>query len=153
MRQFLDFEKPIAELENKIDELRRMSLPASGGAGTQEGGLPIAEEVSRLEEKAERQLKAIYAKLTPWQKDAGRAPSRTGRMRWTYIAALITDYHAAGRRPGLRRRRRRWWAGCGRFDGRAVLVLGTERGSDTRHPAARTISAWPGPRAIARRGA
>ena len=56
MRHFLDFEKPIAELEGKIEELRRMSDP---------DGINIADEVARLTEKADRQLRATYAKLTP----------------------------------------------------------------------------------------
>ncbi len=133
MRQFLDFEKPIAELENKIDELRQMSLPRSGGAaggasGTGEGGLPIGEEVAKLEEKAERQLKAIYAKLSPWQKvEVARHAQRPHALE--YIAALITDFmplagdRAFGDDEAV-------VGGLGRFEGRAVVVLGTERGSD-----------------------
>ena len=134
MRQFLDFEKPIAELENKIDELRQMSLPrtgaATGGAsGTSEGGgLPIAEEVAKLEEKAERQLRTIYAKLSPWQKvEVARHAQRPHALQ--YIAALITDFmplagdRAFGDDAAV-------VGGLGRFEGRAVVVLGTERGSD-----------------------
>ena len=68
MRHFLDFEKPIAELEGKIEELRRMSEP---------GGINIADEVARLTDKADRQLRATYAKLTPWQKaQVARHPDR-----------------------------------------------------------------------------
>ena len=71
MRHFLDFEKPIAELESKIDELRQMSDP---------DGLNIAEEVARLTDKADRQLRATYAKLTPWQKtQVARHPDRPRR--------------------------------------------------------------------------
>ena len=54
MRHFLDFEKPVAELEAKIDELRRMQEP---------GSINIADEVSKLTEKADKQLRATYAKL------------------------------------------------------------------------------------------
>jgi 5-hydroxyisourate hydrolase-like protein (transthyretin family) len=68
MRHFLDVEKPIAELEGKIEELRRMS----------EGdGINIAEEIARLTDKADKQLRATYAKLTAWQKtQVARHPQR-----------------------------------------------------------------------------
>ena len=59
MRHFLDFEKPIAELEGKIEELRLMSAPDA---------INIADEVARLTDKADKQLRSTYAKLTPWQK-------------------------------------------------------------------------------------
>ena len=65
---FLEFEKPIAELEGKIAELRHMS---------DADGVNIAEEVSRLEGKVDKDLKATYAKLTPWQKtQVARHPDR-----------------------------------------------------------------------------
>ena len=68
MRHFLDFEKPIAELEGKIEELRHLSEP---------GGLNIADEVARLTAAADRQLRATYARLTPWQKtQVARHPDR-----------------------------------------------------------------------------
>jgi acetyl-CoA carboxylase carboxyl transferase subunit alpha len=108
MRHFLDFEKPIAELESKIDELRKMS---------ETDGINIADEVARLTEKADRQLRATYAKLTPWQKtQVARHPERPKAD--DCLAALITDYTPlAGDRafaddaavvggPRLRRRRR-----------------------------------------------
>ncbi len=82
MRHFLDFEKPIAELEGKIEELRRLSEP---------GGLNIADEVARLTVAADRQLRTTYARLTPWQKtQVARHPDRPVHL--AYIAALITDY-------------------------------------------------------------
>jgi len=82
MRQFLDFEKPIAELEGKIEELRRMSGPE---------GINITDDVARLTEKADKQLRATYAKLTPWQKtQVARHPDRPRAL--TYIQELITDY-------------------------------------------------------------
>jgi acetyl-CoA carboxylase carboxyl transferase subunit alpha len=134
MRQFLDFEKPIAELENKIDELRLMSLPPSGSspgtvhAPNEAVGLPIAEEVARLEEKAEKQLRATYAKLTPWQKvQVARHAQRPHAL--DYIAALITDFMPlAGDRAFSDDEA--VVGGLGRFDGRSVVVIGTERGSD-----------------------
>ena len=68
MRHFLDFEKPIAELEGKIEELRRT---------TDAGGIDVAEEVARLRDKAQSLLRSTYAKLSPWQKTlVARHPER-----------------------------------------------------------------------------
>jgi acetyl-CoA carboxylase carboxyl transferase subunit alpha len=120
MRHFLDFEKPIAELEGKIEELRRMS---EGDA------LNIADEIARLTDKADKQLRATYAKLTAWQKtQVARHPQRPKAN--DYVRALITDFTPlAGDRA---------YAddaaivgGLGRFRGRSVVVLGTEKGADT----------------------
>ncbi|HTC12075.1 MAG TPA: acetyl-CoA carboxylase carboxyltransferase subunit alpha [Acetobacteraceae bacterium] len=120
MRHFLDFEKPIAELEGKIEELRRMSEP---------DGINIAEEVARLTDKADRQLRATYAKLTPWQKtQVARHPDRPRAL--TYIASLITEFTPlAGDRAFADDAA--VIGGMGRFQGRAVVVLGTEKGVDT----------------------
>ena len=120
MRHYLDFEKPIAELEGKIDELRKMSEP---------GGINIAEEVGRLVDKSDKQLRATYAKLTAWQKtQVARHPDRPQTS--DYLAQLITEFTPlAGDRA---------YAddaavigGLGRFHGRSVVVLGTEKGRDT----------------------
>ncbi len=120
MRHFLDFEKPIAELEGKIEELRRMSEPE---------GVNIAEEVARLTIAVDRQLRATYAKLTPWQKtQVARHPDRPKTK--DYIASLITDFtplagdRAFGDDAAIQ-------GGMGRFRGRSVVVLGTEKGADT----------------------
>jgi acetyl-CoA carboxylase carboxyl transferase subunit alpha len=120
MRHFLDFEKSIAELEGEIEALRRMSQP---------GGIDIASEVDRLTVVASRQLRAVYSKLTPWQKTlVARHPERPKTS--DYIAALITEFTPlAGDRlfgddPAV-------IGGMGRFNGRAVMVLGTEKGNDT----------------------
>ena len=120
MRHYLDFEKPIAELEGKIEELRRMSEP---------NGINIAEEVSRLTAVADRQLRATYAKLTPWQKTlVARHPDRPKAM--DYIRALISDFTPlAGDRAFADDAA--VLGGLGRFGGRAVMVLGTEKGADT----------------------
>jgi acetyl-CoA carboxylase carboxyl transferase subunit alpha len=120
MRHFLDFEKPVAELEGKIEELRRMSDPA---------GLNIAEEVARLTTVADRQLRATYAKLAPWQKtQVARHPDRPKAQ--DYIAGLITEFTPlAGDRCYADDSA--VLGGLGRFHGRAVMVLGTEKGSDT----------------------
>jgi acetyl-CoA carboxylase carboxyl transferase subunit alpha len=120
MRHFLDFEKPIAELEGKIEELRRMSEP---------GGINITDEVAKLTEKADKQLRATYAKLTPWQKTlVARHPDRPKALE--YIRHLITDYtplagdRAFGEDAAI-------VGGLGRFRGHSVVVLGTEKGTDT----------------------
>lgn len=120
MRHFLEFEKPIAELESKIEELRAMSG---------QEGLNIAEEVGRLTEKADKQLRVIYARLTPWQKtQVARHPDRP--KAGDYIAALIAEYiplagdRAYGDDAAV-------LGGLGRFRGRSVVVLGTEKGADT----------------------
>ena len=128
MRYFLDFEKPIAELEGKIEELRRMSEP---------GGINIAEEVSKLTEKADRQLRSTYAKLTPWQKaQVARHPERPKAL--DYIGALITDFTPlAGDRAFADDAA--VVGGLGRFRGRSVVVIGTEKGTDTETRVARNF--------------
>ncbi len=120
MRHFLDFEKPLAELEGKIDELRQMSAPE---------GVNIADEVSKLTEKADKQLRATYAKLTPWQRtQVARHPDRPKALH--YIGQLITDFTPlAGDRAFANDEA--IVGGLGRFEGRPVVVLGTEKGSDT----------------------
>lgn len=119
MRQFLDFEKPVAELENKIDELRQMTDPE---------GVNIEEETARLSDKAEKHLRTIYAKLTPWQKvQVARHAQRPHTQ--DYIGRLITDFTPlAGDR--LFGDDKAIIGGLGRFDGMPVVVIGTERGSD-----------------------
>jgi acetyl-CoA carboxylase carboxyl transferase subunit alpha len=120
MRHFLDFEKPIAELEGKIEELRRMSEP---------DGINIADEVARLTTVADRQLRSTYARLTPWQKtQVARHPDRPKAK--DYIDKLITDFTAlAGDRAFADDAA--VLGGIGRFRGRPVMVLGTEKGTDT----------------------
>ena len=120
MRHFLDFEKPIAELESKIEELRKMS---------EADGINIAEEVTKLTEKVDRQLRATYAKLTAWQKtQVARHPERPKAK--LYVSQLITDFtplagdRAFGDDAAV-------IGGLGRFRGRSVVVLGTEKGTDT----------------------
>ncbi len=120
MRHFLDFEKPIAELEGKIDELRRMTEP---------NGINIAEEVARLTEKADKQLRLTYGKLSAWQKtQVARHPERPKAS--DYLRALITDYTPlAGDRAFADDAA--VLGGLGRFEGQSVVVLGTEKGADT----------------------
>ena len=120
MRHFLDFERPVADLESKIDELRQMQEP---------GGIDIEAEVSQLEEKVEAQIRLVYGKLTAWQKtQVARHPDRPKAL--AYLDALITDYTPlAGDRAFADDAA--VLGGLGRFRGRSVVVLGTERGSDT----------------------
>ena len=120
MRHFLDFEKPIAELEGKIEELRRLSEP---------DGINITEEIGRLTSVSDRLLRATYARLTPWQKaQVARHPDRPKAT--DYISALITGFTPlAGDRAFADDSA--VIGGLGRFRGHAVMVLGTEKGSDT----------------------
>ncbi|HKM61369.1 MAG TPA: acetyl-CoA carboxylase carboxyltransferase subunit alpha [Acidisphaera sp.] len=120
MRHFLDFEKPLAELESKIDELRKMQDPEA---------INIDEEIGRLTDKADKQLRLTYAKLTPWQKtQVARHPDRP-KLR-DYLAGLISDFTPlAGDRAFSEDAA--IIGGMGRLHGRSVMVLGTEKGSDT----------------------
>ncbi len=117
---FLDFEKPIAELEGKIEELRHLA----GG-----GEVNIADEVGKLQGKAEKLLQQTYAKLSPWQKIlVARHPERPHSV--DYIDALIEDFTPlAGDR--LFGEDRAIVGGLGRFRGRSVVVIGHEKGADT----------------------
>jgi acetyl-CoA carboxylase carboxyl transferase subunit alpha len=113
---FLEFEKPIAEVEGRIEELRHASDAD-------------AAEVSRLEARLDRMLRATYAKLTPWQKvQVARHPARPHCT--DYVAGLIQDFtplagdRAFGEDKAV-------IGGLGRFRGRAAMVIGQERGADT----------------------
>ena len=120
MRTFLDFERPIAELEGKIEELRHLSTTSE---------INIADEVGRLEITANRLLRQTYARLTPWQKvQVARHPERPHCL--DYIGGLITEFvPLAGDRAFAEDAA--VIGGIGRFRGRSVLVLGTEKGADT----------------------
>ncbi|AMW34101.1 acetyl-CoA carboxylase carboxyltransferase subunit alpha [Haematospirillum jordaniae] len=116
---FLDFEKPVAELEGKIEDLRHM------GDGE---GLNIAEEVARLQNKVEKRLRETYARLTPWQKtQVARHPERPHFV--DYLRALIEDFQplAGDRQFG---EDEAIIGGIGRFRGRSVMVMGQEKGHD-----------------------
>ncbi len=120
MRSYLDFEKPVAELEAKIEELR--VLQASGDVA-------VTEEIERLEAKAAQALRDLYAALTPWQKtQVARHPQRPHCL--DYVAGLITDFTplAGDRKYG---EDEAIVAGFGRFRGESVCVLGHEKGSST----------------------
>ncbi|MDV7341375.1 acetyl-CoA carboxylase carboxyltransferase subunit alpha [Terasakiella sp. A23] len=121
MHTYLDFEKPIAELEGKIKELRHVS--ASGEE------INIADEIGRLQTKVERLLQNTYSKLTPWQKtQVARHPERPHAK--DYIEALIEDFtELAGDR--LYAEDCAIIGGLGRFEGHSVVVMGHEKGNST----------------------
>jgi acetyl-CoA carboxylase carboxyl transferase subunit alpha len=121
IRTYLDFEKPIAELESKVTELQTLS--------SEKDSVSIAEEIEKLQQKASSALAETYAKLTPWQKtQVARHPDRPHCM--AFVNALVEDFTPlAGDR---------YFAedyaivgGMGRFAGRSIMVLGHEKGSNT----------------------
>jgi acetyl-CoA carboxylase carboxyl transferase subunit alpha len=121
MRSYLDFEKPVAELEAKIEEMR--ALQTAGDA------IAVGDEITRMEAKAGQALKELYAELTPWQKtQVARHPQRPHSL--DYIAQLITDFtplagdRSFGEDAAI-------IGGFGRFHGDSVCVIGHEKGSDT----------------------
>ncbi len=121
MRSYLDFEKPVAELEAKVEELRAM--------GESDSAVAVGDEISRLEVKAAVALKELYAELTPWQKtQVARHPQRP--HCFDYIAALIGNFIplAGDRKFGDDAA---IVGGFGRFRGESVCVIGHEKGSDT----------------------
>jgi acetyl-CoA carboxylase carboxyl transferase subunit alpha len=125
---FLDFEQPIAELETKIEELRFVQ---------DDSAVDISEEIERLQKKSQALLKDIYAKLSPWQvSQLARHPQRPYTL--DYIAAIFTDFHELhGDRS---------FAddlsivgGLARFNGTPVMVLGHQKGRDTKERALRNF--------------
>jgi acetyl-CoA carboxylase carboxyl transferase subunit alpha len=121
MRSYLDFEKPVAELEAKIEEMR--ALQAADNA------IAVGDEITRMEAKAGQALKELYAELTPWQKtQVARHPQRPHSI--DYIAQLISDFtplagdRSFGEDSAI-------VGGFGRFCGDSVCVIGHEKGSDT----------------------
>jgi len=122
MVSYLDFEKPVAELEAKVEELRAMA--AKGGA------VSIGEELTRLETKAAKALADLYRELTPWQKTlVARHPQRPRFL--DYVTALVTDFTPlAGDRKFAEDAA--IVGGFGRFRGEPVCVIGQEKGNDTK---------------------
>ena len=123
MRTYLDFEKPIAELESKVAELETISNDDSSTVS-------IADEIDNLQQKAHQALTDIYAKLTPWQKtQVARHPDRPHCM--DFVNELVTDFTSlAGDRyyaddPAV-------IGGIGRLGGRSIMLIGHEKGSDTK---------------------
>ncbi len=120
MRSYLDFEKPLAELEAKIEELRAVQA---------DGEVQVEDEISRLESKAAQTLRELYGDLTPWQKtQVARHPQRPHCLE--FISTLITDFVplAGDRKFGDDDA---IIGGFGRFGGESICVLGHEKGSST----------------------
>ena len=120
MQNYADFEKPIAELESKIEELRHLS-------GSDD--VNIAEEITKLQAKVEKLLVQTYSKLTPWQKtQVARHHDRPHAI--DYVNGLIEDFTplAGDRQFG---EDLAVIGGLGRFKGASVVVIGNEKGADT----------------------
>jgi len=125
---FLDFEQPIAELEAKIEELRFVQ---------DDTAVDISEEIGRLQVKSQALLKDIYAKLTPWQvSQLARHPQRPYTL--DYVSEMFTDFHEL--------HGDRTYAddlsmvgGLARFNGQPVMVIGQQKGRDTKERALRNF--------------
>jgi len=125
---FLDFEQPIAELEAKIEELRFVQ---------DDSALDISEEIARLQAKGQALLKDIYAKLTPWQvSQLARHPQRPYTL--DYVGEIFTDFHEL--------HGDRVYAddlaivgGLARLNGQAVMIIGHQKGRDTKERALRNF--------------
>ena len=120
MRHFLDFEKPIAALEGKIQELRHLGS---------DSGLNIADEIGKLQSRIDKELKQTYTKLGPWQKvQVARHPERPKLVQ--IIDQLFTEFIELS---GDRNFKEDFAiiGGLARFRGRPVIVMGTEKGSTT----------------------
>lgn len=125
---FLEFEKPIEELEQKIEQLRNVSSDSA---------VDISDEITRLQQKSEAQTTAVYAKLSPWQTAlVARHPQRPYTM--DYINEIFTDFHEL--------HGDRMFAddlsivgGLARFNGEACMVIGHQKGRDTKERAKRNF--------------
>jgi len=122
MHSYLEFEKPVADLEGKVQELRALARS--------DESVDTTDEISRLEAKAKQALIDVYAKLTPWQKtQVARHPDRPHAL--DYVKHLIDDFvtlagdRSFGEDAAI-------VAGLGRLDGQPVAILGQEKGSDTK---------------------
>ncbi len=118
---FLDFEQPVSELESKIEQLRYVQ---------DDSALDISDEIGRLQKKSQALTKDIYAKLTPWQiSQVSRHPQRPYTL--DYIQHLFTDFEelhgdrAYADDPAI-------VGGLARFDGQSVMVIGHQKGRDTK---------------------
>ena len=142
MRTYLDFEKPVADLQGKVQELR--SLGDDGDA------IAIEDEIGRLETQGEPGARRDLRQADALAENAGRAPSRPAALPRLRQAA-DRRLHAARRRPQIRRGCRRWWPGIGRFRRPRRSRSSATRRAATPKAGSGTISAWRGRRATARR--
>ncbi|WP_061931524.1 acetyl-CoA carboxylase carboxyltransferase subunit alpha [Aureimonas sp. AU22] len=122
MHNYLDFEKPVADLDSQIIELKKI--------GDAEGRIDVSEDIQRLETRSADALADLYRKLTPWQKtQVARHPDRPHCV--DYLSTLVTDFTPlAGDRYFAEDHA--IIAGFGRFKGQPVAVIGQEKGSDTQ---------------------
>jgi len=125
---FLEFEQPIAELENKIEALRFVQ---------DDSAVDIADEIGRLQKKADTLVKETYAKLTPWQvAQVARHPQRPYTL--DYIESMFSDFHelhgdrAYADDPSI-------VGGLARFNGQSVMVIGHQKGRDTKEKVLRNF--------------
>ena len=125
---YLDFEQPLGELEGKIEQLRYVQADSA---------VDISEEISRLQQKSQTLTKDIYSKLTPWQTSmVARHPQRPYTL--DYVREIFTDFHEL--------HGDRMYAddlsivgGMARFNGTPCMVLGHQKGRDTKERAARNF--------------
>ena len=127
-RHFLDFEQPIAELETKIDELRYVQS---------ESAVDISEEIDRLSRKSQQLTKDIYSSLSPWQvTQIARHPQRPYTL--DYVAEMFTDFQEIhGDRAFADDLS--MVGGLARFNGQPCMVIGHQKGRDTKERAARNF--------------
>jgi acetyl-CoA carboxylase carboxyl transferase subunit alpha len=125
---FLDFEQPIAELENKIEELRFVQ---------DESAVDISDEIHRLAQKSQQLTKELYSRLTPWQvSQIARHPQRPYTL--DYISQIFTDFHELhgdrtfGDDLSI-------IGGLARFNGASCMVIGHQKGRDTKERAMRNF--------------
>jgi len=120
MPTFLDFEKPVAELEARIAELRETASADEPN---------IAAEIAKLEERSQKQLRDTYARLTPWQKtQVARHPERPHFK--DYVAALVEDFVPLAGDRGFGEDQA-IVGGFARMNGRKIMLIGHEKGDDT----------------------
>lgn len=125
---FLEFEQPLADLENKIEQLRYVQADSA---------VDISEEIGRLQQKSQNLAKEIYGKLTPWQTAlVARHPQRPYTL--DYVREIFTDFHEL--------HGDRMYAddlsivgGMARFNGTPCMVIGHQKGRDTKERAARNF--------------
>jgi acetyl-CoA carboxylase carboxyl transferase subunit alpha len=125
---FLDFEQPLAELDNKIEELRFVQADSA---------VDISDEIARLQQKSQALAMEIYGKLTPWQTAlVARHPQRPYTM--DYVREIFTDFHEL--------HGDRMYAddlsivgGLARFNGTSCMVIGHQKGRDTKERAMRNF--------------
>jgi acetyl-CoA carboxylase carboxyl transferase subunit alpha len=127
-RHFLEFEQPIAELDAKIEELRYVQ---------NESAVDISEEISRLDEKSQQLTKEIYSRLSPWQvTQIARHPQRPYTL--DYVNDLFTDFNELhGDRAFADDQS--IVGGLARFNGQACMVIGHQKGRDTKERAVRNF--------------